>query len=48
MALNREERLLMQLGREVVATERVFGAGSTEHQKAVARWQKQQKKLGVA
>ena len=38
---------LMELGRQVIRAEQVFGEGSTQHQKAVAAWQRQQKKLGV-
>jgi hypothetical protein len=38
---------LMELGRQVVSAERLFGAGSPQHNKAVAAWTRQQKKMGV-
>jgi hypothetical protein len=39
---------LMELGRQVLAAERVFGAGSWQHKRAASAWEKQQRKLGVA
>lgn len=41
------EQKLMELGRQVLAAERVFGAASWQHKRAVAAWERQQKKLGV-
>lgn len=38
---------LMQLGRDVIAAERTFGAGSPQHVKVAAAWKRQQKKMGV-
>lgn len=38
---------LMELGRAVIAAERIFGEGSVQHRRAVAAWQAQQKKMGV-
>jgi hypothetical protein len=38
---------LMELGRQVISAERLFGAGSTQHKKAVAAWQRQQKRMGA-
>lgn len=41
------EKKLMEIGRQVVSAETVFGAGSPQHKRAVAAWKKQQKKVGV-
>lgn len=38
---------LMELGRQVVTAERIFGPGSPQHKRAVTAWRKQQIKLGV-
>jgi hypothetical protein len=38
---------LMELGRQVLAAESLFGAGSTQHKRAAAAWQRQQKRMGV-
>lgn len=42
------EQKLMELGRQLIRAEQVFGEGSVQHKRAVAAWSKQQKKLGVA
>lgn len=38
---------LMELGRQVIAAESIFGAGSPQHNKAVAAWKRQQKRMGI-
>lgn len=38
---------LMELGRQVIAAELIFGAGSPQHKKAVAAWRRQQRKLAI-
>jgi hypothetical protein len=40
-------QMLMQLGRWVLDAERLFGAGSPQHKKAVAAWTRQQQRMGV-
>ena len=36
---------LMELGRQVIAAERIFGKDSPQHKRAVAAWRRQQRKL---
>lgn len=38
---------LMELGRQVIAAEKIFGAGSVQHKRAVAAWKRQQQRMGV-
>lgn len=38
---------LMELGRNVIAAERVFGKNSPQHRRAVAAWNRQQQKVGA-
>jgi hypothetical protein len=47
MAQSKGEARLMELGRQVISAERLFGEGSPQHQRAVAAWRKQQQKLGI-
>jgi hypothetical protein len=42
-----EYRQLMELGRQVVRAEELFGKGSPQHEKAVAAWRRQQRKVKV-
>lgn len=38
---------LMELGRAVIAAERLFGKNSPQHNRAVAAWKAQQKKMRI-
>ncbi len=45
---NAQYAKLMDLGRQVISAEQVFGKDSSQHKRAVAAWRRQQKKVGVA
>lgn len=38
-------RLLMDLGRQVIEAERLFGQGSIQHHRALSAWRAQQRKM---